>query len=125
MGRQKGTAKTGGRQKGSHNKTTAAVKDYITAAVCDYMQPRSAATKTHPTLEDDILAMTPEDRVKAMTNLAGYVIPKQAAVSVEEQAKIEADALTQWLETAPDEAIDAIAAKVLELQARNTPKYTA
>jgi len=84
----------------------------------------AAKGAAHPTLEEDLLAMLPEDRVKAMTNLAGYIIPKQASISVEEQAKIEAEALTQLLETAPDEAIDAIAAKVLEMQERNTQQYS-
>ena len=82
------------------------------------MQPAPKGSK-QPTLSADLAAMLPEDRVRAMTQLAGYVIPKQQALSVAEQTQVEAEALTQWLETAPDDAINAIAAKVLELQARN------
>lgn len=118
MPRKKGTPKTGGRQKGTPNKTTAAVKNYITEVLSDYMTP-TPADASQPTLAADIKNMLPEDRVRAMTQLAGYVIPKQQALSVAEQTQVEADALTQWLETAPDDAIDAIAAKVLELQKRN------
>jgi hypothetical protein len=118
MPRKKGTPKTGGRAKGTPNKTTAAVKNYITQVLSDYMQPAPSGSKK-PTLATDIAAMLPEDRVRAMTQLAGYVIPKQQALSVAEQTQVEADALTEWLETAPDEAINAIAAKVLEMQARN------
>lgn len=118
MPRKKGTPKTGGRQKGTPNKTTAAVKAYITQTLSEYMQPAQKGSKK-PTLAQDIAAMLPEDRVRAMTQLAGYVIPKQQALSVAEQTQVEADALTAWLETAPDDAIDAIAAKVLELQKRN------
>lgn len=118
MARTKGTPKTGGRQKGTPNKTTAAVKNYITQVLSDYMQPGSE-DGTQPTFEQDMAAMLPAERVRAMTQLAGYVIPKQQALSVSEQTQIEADAITQWLQTAPDEAIDALAAKVLEMQARN------
>ena len=116
MARSKGTPKTGGRQKGTPNKTTAAVKDYIAQVLSDYMQPAVRGSK-QPTLGRDLEAMLPEDRVRAMTQLAGYVIPKQQALSVAEQTQVEAEALTHWLETAPDDAINAIAAKVLELQA--------
>lgn len=121
MPRQKGTPKTGGRQKGTQNKTTSAIKNYITEALSEYMQPAKKGSK-QPTLSADLLAMLPEDRVRAMTQLAGYVIPKQQALSVEQQAQMEEEALTSWLEAAPAEAIDAIAAKVIELQKRNTPK---
>lgn len=118
MPRSKGTPKTGGRTKGTPNKTTAAVKGYIADVLEAYMQP-AAQDAQQPTLQEDLRNMLPEERVRAMTQLACYVIPKQQALSIEEQTQLEADALTQWLETAPDEAIDAIAAKVLELQARN------
>lgn len=118
MPRKKGTPKTGGRQKGTPNKTTAAVKQHITAVLSDYMQP-TPTTDGSPTLLSDLEAMLPADRVRAMTQLAGYVIPKQQALSIDEQTQVEADALTQWLETAPDDAINAIAAKILEMQARN------
>ena len=43
--------------------------------------------------------------------------------TIEEQAKIEAEALTQWLQTAPAEAIDGIAAKVMELQQIKQQEY--
>lgn len=118
MPRKKGTPKTGGRIKGTPNKTTAAVKTYITDVLSDYMQPARRGSKT-PSLSKDLKDMLPADRVRAMTQLAGYVIPKQQALSVAEQTQVEAEALTAWLETAPDDAINAIAAKVLELQARN------
>ena len=118
MARSKGIPKTGGRKKGTPNKTTAAVKGYITDVLQKYMQP-AAKNSTQPNLQRDLEDMPPADRVRAMTQLACYVVPKQQALSIDEQTQVEADALTQWLETAPDEAIDAIDAKVLEMQARN------
>ena len=119
MPRKKGTPKTGGRQKGTPNKTSGAVKGYLTDTLTAYLQPKALAGKKQPTLEEDLQNMLPAERVRAMTSLAGYVIPKQQAISIEEQTQVEMDALTAWLETAPAEAINGIAAKVLEMQARN------
>lgn len=115
MGRMKGTPKTGGRTKGTPNKATAAVKSYITDVLQRYMQP-ATEDSTQPTLEKDLAEMLPEDRVKAMTNLAAYILPKQQALTIEEQQQAEEDALTHWLQVAPDEAIDGIAERVLQLQ---------
>lgn len=116
-----GKGRIGGRQPGTPNKTNAAVKEAVAKVVEDYLDP--TPTKGRPpkdrfTLAQDLAQMLPEQRARLIANLAGFVIPKQQALSVEDQTRIEADALTQWLETAPEEAIDAIAAKVLELQAK-------
>lgn len=118
MPRKKGTPKTGGRKKGTPNKTTSTVKGYITDLLAGYLSPVGIGQERN-TLAADLANLLPVDRVTAITKLAAYVIPKQQALSIEEQTKVEADALTEWLETAPDEAINAIAEKVLELQARN------
>lgn len=115
MPRKKGTPKTGGRQKGTPNKTTAAVKSVLADVLNAYMNP-TAADDAQPNLRADLAAMLPDARVRAMTSLAGFVIPRQQALTIDEQTQLEADALTQWLETAPAEAIDAIAAKIMEIQ---------
>lgn len=119
MGRLKGTPKTGGRQKGTPNKATAAVKNYIADTLQRYMQPAGEDSE-EPNLQRDLREMLPEDRVKAMTQLAAYVIPKQQALSIEEQTQAETDALTIWLQDAPDEAIDGIAARLLQMQDEQT-----
>lgn len=119
MPRKKGTPKTGGRQKGTPNKTSGVVKGYLTDTLTAYLQPKALAGNKQPTLEEDLQNMLPAERVRAITSLAGYVIPKQQAISIEEQTQVEMDALTAWLKTAPAEAINGIAAKVLEMQARN------
>lgn len=118
MGRKKGTPKTGGRKPGTPNKATAAVKGYLADVLQNYLQPQTKK-KSKPTLEEDLQNMLPAERVRAVAQLAAYVIPKQQTITLDEQVQIEAEALTQWLETAPAEAIDAIAAKVLELQRIN------
>jgi len=122
-GRQKGDGRgrLGGRAPGTPNKTSGAVKAAITQLVEGYLNPapKTKRSANAYTLEDDLAQMQPQERAKLITGLAGYIIPKQQALSIEDQTRVEAEALTTWLETAPDEAIDAIAAKVLEMQARN------
>lgn len=128
MGRRKGTPKTGGRKAGTPNKATAAVKGYIQEVLDMYMAPAPKKAKkkedTLPTLVEDLRYMEPAERVRAMTQLAGYIIPKQQALSIDEQTAVEEEALLNFLETAPEDAINAIAAKVLEMQAKNSGQNT-
>lgn len=115
----------GGRAAGTPNKTTAAVKAAISEIVEAYLSPTgSTAARIRHTFATDLEDMLPQERAKLLTGLAAYIIPKQQALSIEDQTRIEADALTAWLETAPDDAINAIAAKVLELQAKNSDTKT-
>lgn len=108
MGRKKndGKGRLGGRQPGTPNKVSGHVKDWVNELL----------NKNRQQIEDDLQAMLPQERVKALFGLIGYIIPKQQAISVEEQTQIEADALAVWLQNAPAEAIDGIAAKIMELQ---------
>ncbi len=119
MARPTGTPKTGGRQAGTPNKATAAVKNYIADIIGNYMQPAAQTDNAPATLEADLRALTPAERVKAITQLANFILPKQQAISIDEQKQLETEALTEWLQTAPQEAIDGIAAKILELQQAN------
>lgn len=109
MGRHKGTPKTGGRQAGTPNKAGGEVKTLIVGLLSDNAD----------TIRKDFTQLTPSERIKAVAQLAAYVVPKQQAISIEEQAAIEEQALLSFLEKAPDEAIDAIAEKVLAIQARH------
>lgn len=115
MARQKndGKGRLGGRSAGTPNKSNAQVKEWI----------GNLLAKSRTQIEKDLQAMEPQERVKLLFSLVGYVVPKQQAVTIEEQAKIEAEALTQWLQTAPAEAIDGIAAKVMELQQIKQQEY--
>lgn len=69
-------------------------------------------------LEADLKAMEPGERVKALTSLMQYVMPKQQSINMANQIELEYKALGVLLDGAPDEAIQAIAAKVLELKVR-------
>lgn len=122
-GRKKGDGKgrLGGRAAGTPNKTNAEIKAAFAKLVGEYLDDTPQTGKKPArrfSLADDLEQMQPQERARIITGLAPYIIPRQQALSIEDQTKIEADALTTWLQTAPDEAIDAIAAKVLELQAR-------
>ncbi len=123
-GRQKndGRGRMGGRAKGTPNKTTGAVKAAIAGIVDAYLTPGDSPglERGRHTLAADLEMMQPNERAKLITGLASYIIPKQQAMSIEDQTRVEADALVAWLETAPDDAINAIAEKVLELQQRNS-----
>jgi hypothetical protein len=112
----------GGRAAGTPNKATAAVKTAISDIVEAYLSPADAAKPLKFNLAEDLEAMQPQERAKLITGLAAYIVPKQQALSVEDQSRAEAEALTAWIESAPEEAIDAIAAKILALNAKNSPQ---
>ena len=111
----------GGRAVGTPNKTTGAVKMAISQIVEEYISP-SAGGKKRPTLIEDMEKMQPGERAKLIAGLASYIVPKQQALTVEDQTRVEFDSLVEFLETAPESAINAIAEKVLELQTRNSEK---
>lgn len=102
MARQKndGKGRMGGRQKGTPNKVTASVKDWV-AGVID---------KNRRQMERDIKALEPKDRLLMLEKLMQYVIPKQQAVSAEvdfsrlsdEQLNTLVDELTKGIETEDD-----------------------
>ncbi len=110
MGLHKGqTNNPNGRPAGKQNKLTIQTKDWITQLI----------DRNKKQIEKDLKGMDAETRVKALFSLLNYIVPKQSTISIEEQAKIEEEALINFLETAPDEAIEAIAAKVIEMQQKN------
>ena len=111
MGLHKGrTNNPSGRPAGKPNKVTGATKDWI----LDIIEENKERVRA------DLESMDSATRVKAVFSLLNFVTPKQQSISIEEQAKIEEDALFAFLENAPEEAINAIAERVLELQRRNS-----
>lgn len=113
MGLHKGqTNNPNGRPAGTPNKVTSATKDWILAII----------EENKERIRADLESMDSETRVRAVFSLLNFVTPKQQSISIEEQAKIEEDALFAFLENAPEEAVNAIAERVLELQRRNSDK---
>ena len=79
MSRQKGTPKTGGRQKGTPNKITGTLKDFVSGLIDENREQ----------MQKDLKALTPKDRLLVLERFLQYVLPKQQAItadmSVEEQ----------------------------------------
>lgn len=78
-GRQKGTVKTGGRQKGSPNKITRAVKECITNMLTDYTNSE--------TFMQDFQTLEPKERLLIAEKLLNYIVPKMQSVAVEDVDK--------------------------------------
>lgn len=119
MGRKKndGRGRLGGRQKGTPNKAARGLKEAMARIVEGYFTtPGESKESNYPGLSEDLSTMTPEGRAKTITGLVGYIVPKRQALSIEDQAKIEEQALFAFLESAPEEAIEAISSKILEKQ---------
>lgn len=67
--------KTGGRQAGTPNKTSAAVRGAIAKMLDDYFNS--------DTFVEDISTLEPKDRVAAMEKFAAYVAPKLQATTLD------------------------------------------
>lgn len=72
MARQKndGKGRIGGRAKGTPNKITSTVKDWISQLIDD----------NRSQIEKDIKRLSPKDRLQVFEKLMQYVIPKQQSV---------------------------------------------
>lgn len=112
MGRQKndGRGRLGGRAKGTPNKTTSDLKNWLSGVL----------NENRNQFEKDLKLLLPEERIKILSGLFNYIIPKQQSLSIEEQIQNETESLSRWFESAPQEAIDGIARRVIELQKLNS-----
>lgn len=109
MGKQKGCIKTGGRARGTPNKVTSTLKEFIAELI----------DSNREQIEKDIRGLKPFQRLAVLERLFSYVIPKQQAVSYNEVVEAEIRQLERLIDTLPDEAIDRITAKIMELQYAN------
>ncbi len=108
MGRKKddGRGRLGGRVKGTPNKVTTSLKEFIKNLIDDNREQIIA----------DMKELEPYQRLTFIERLIGYVLPKQAAVDIQSQIDAEYKALERLIDDAPDEFIDRITDKVLKLQ---------
>ena len=72
MSRTKGTPKTGGRGKGTPNKVTGTLKEFI-GGIIDENRER---------IKEDLELLEPKDRLLVLEKLMQYVIPKQKEMDV-------------------------------------------
>lgn len=81
--------KTGGRQKGTPNKTTSTLRTAISKIVNDYYNSE--------TLLEDINQLKPKERVDIMEKLAAYVVPKLQSVDVNAEVKSQTNIVSARL----------------------------
>lgn len=67
-------------------------------------------------LQKDLEYLQPVERVKAITGLIGYVIPKKQALNVQQSLDYEYHKLEELLKSAPDEAIEQIMERIQSLR---------
>jgi hypothetical protein len=77
---KKGRKKTGGRQKGTPNKVTKALKAQLTGFVTDNFEA----------FIEDLNNMYPDQRAKLYVKIFEYVLPKQKQIDLDGEVKINA-----------------------------------
>lgn len=109
VGRKPGTPKTGGRQPGSQNHVTSEMKLWLTEII----------NKNKPQFEENIKRLEPEKHVQVIEKLMAYIVPKPQNMDI----KIEYLELERLLERTPEQYIERITAKLIELNTLNTNDY--
>ena len=111
MGRQKqdGRGRLGGRKKGTPNKITGDLKEWVSDLL----------NTNRRQFEEDLKELLPVERVKILSGMFNYVMPKQQSLTIDEQVDKETQVLTRLLSEAPEETIDKIAERVIALQELN------
>lgn len=66
-------------------------------------------------IEEDLGSLEPCERIRAFTGLLNYVLPKQQSIDVRKKVEAEYEYLEKLLMASPEDAVDAIARKVMEL----------
>jgi hypothetical protein len=74
-------AKTGGRTKGTPNKTTKEIKGIIQTVVEEQLE----------TIEKDLKQLEPKDRLNVLLKLVEYVLPKQREQKIDFNSLTEAE----------------------------------
>jgi len=105
-GRTKGITKSGGRQKGTPNRVTSDTKQWI----------KELVDGNRGVFEADLKIIEPDKRLSILEKMMAYIVPKLSSVDVKTQINAEYEALEKLLKNAPDEAIEKITQKVVELK---------
>lgn len=97
-----GKGRMGGRAKGTPNKVTASVKDWLNELL----------EGDRPRFVEQLHNLQGEEYVKHYISLMPYIAPKMQSVDLKATVEQEYKALERLLDIAPDEAVKAIADKV-------------
>jgi hypothetical protein len=104
---QKGQILPGaGRPKNSQNRTTSEIRAAFQQLVSNNID----------TLQSDLESMEPEKRVSYIIKLSEFILPKLQSLSIDNQFEIEYKHLEALLSKAPEQAIEAITAKLLTIK---------
>ena len=98
-----------GRPKGKPNRTTRELRGWV----------HSLLNRNTYNFEKDLRSVEPVQRLAIMEKMLKYCLPLHSVINLREQVNEEYAALEKLLNSAPDEAVQAIAAKVFELQQMN------
>lgn len=98
----------GGRTKGTPNKVTGTVKEWIASIIDGNRQQ----------FEEDLTKLDAGERVRTISNLLQYVTPKVQSVSPEELLEKEMQEIRELLLDFPENVIDRVAERVEELKNR-------
>jgi hypothetical protein len=71
--RKKGTPKTGGRTKGTPNKVTGTLKEFVANLI----------DQNREQMERDLKSLSPRDRLYALDKLMQYILPKNSSQSLD------------------------------------------
>ena len=97
-----------GRPKGTPNKVTTDLRQWV----------NDILTEGRGKFMENLGKLPPDEYIKAFTALLNYVLPKQQAMSVDAQISAEYKAMQEMIATAPDDVVEQVARRVLELQER-------
>lgn len=98
--------KTGGRVQGTPNRLTSELKEWITGLINENKEQFTS----------DLHEVDPEKRLAILERLFQYVLPKQQNISIEAQLQAEYRELRVLLENAPEDAIDKITERIINLK---------
>lgn len=114
MPRQKndGRGRLGGREKGTPNKVTTHIKEWVSLILDENREKFNQA----------LAKLDEPEYVKAYITLLAYAIPKQQAVNIQTRIETEYKALKELLERCPEEFLERMTEKLTELKELNAIK---
>lgn len=95
-----------GRPKGAKGKAKAELAERIKLIVEDSIDK----------LQQDLTKLEPNERIRAVTSLLQYVLPKKQTMDTRQQVAAEYEAMQRLLDTADDDVIDRLADKIIKIK---------